>query len=193
MTKDSQILIDDIQLALEEMVPEGAQVEAAAFGIAGPVDEAQGVVPILIDIPQWGSVSEKEISERTGIKQVRLMNDFVANAYGVAALQDEKETFTIYEPPETERTADKVRLVFGVGTGLGVSILARPNETVPFQAYPSEGGVVRMPHYNKADREYLEFLKEKKYNETPATGLRDDVSMVLAGEAISWVTEFLAT
>ena len=50
-----------------------------------------------------------------------------------------------------------------------------------------------MPHYNKADREYLEFLKEKKYNETPATGSRNDVSMVLAGEAISWVTEFLAT
>ena len=52
------------------------------------------------------------------------MNDFVANAYGVAALQDEKDTFTIYEPPETERTEDKVRLVFGVGTGLGVSILS---------------------------------------------------------------------
>ena len=50
------------------MVPKGAQVEAAAFGIAGPVDEARGVVQMLIDIPQWGSVSEKEISEKTGIK-----------------------------------------------------------------------------------------------------------------------------
>jgi len=60
------------------------------------------------------------------------MNDFVANAYGVAALQDEKDIFSIYEPQESERTADKVRLVFGVGTGLGVSILARPSETVPF-------------------------------------------------------------
>ena len=50
------------------MVPKGALVEAAVFGIAGPVDEARGVVPMLIDIPQWGSVSEKEISERTGIK-----------------------------------------------------------------------------------------------------------------------------
>jgi glucokinase len=121
------------------------------------------------------------------------MNDFVANAYGVAALQDEKDLISIYEPPESERTADKMRLVFGVGTGLGVSILARPNETVPFQAYPSEGGVICMPYYNKSDREYLKFLKDKKYNETPLDGSRDDVSMVLAGQAISWVTEFLAT
>ena len=149
------------------MLPLGAKVEAVVFGIAGPVEEARGVVPVLIDIPQWGPVSEKEISEKTGIKKVRLMNDFVANAYGVAALQDDKDIFSIYEPPESERTADKVRLVFGVGTGLGVSILARPNDTVPFQAYPSEAGVIRMPFYDKSDRDYLQFLIDKKYNETP--------------------------
>jgi len=50
-----------------------------------------------------------------------------------------------------------------------------------------------MPNYNKSDRDYLQFLKDKKYNETPLDDSRDDVSMVLAGQAISWVTEFLAT
>lgn len=60
------------------------------MGIAGPVDEDQGVVPFLVDIPQWGAVKEKELEEDTGIKRVKLFNDFIANGYGVAFLKEDE-------------------------------------------------------------------------------------------------------
>ena len=43
-------MIEDLVTALTEMKCLG-KVEAAVFGIAGPVDEAKGVVPVMIDIP----------------------------------------------------------------------------------------------------------------------------------------------
>ncbi len=59
-----------------------------------------------------------------------MINDFVANAYGIASLEDKEDFISVYEP--SEKSIDKVRLVFGVGTDLGVAILARPNEMTPY-------------------------------------------------------------
>lgn len=55
------------------------------FGIAGPVD-GEGRVPVLVDIPQWGAVEERQLEKDLEIPTVKLLNDFVANAYGVLAL-----------------------------------------------------------------------------------------------------------
>ena len=60
---------------------------------------------------------------------MRLLNDFVANAYGVSSIKDESEILRVYMPPEGEKSEDRVRLVYGVGTGLGVSLLCRPDES----------------------------------------------------------------
>ncbi len=64
------------------------------------MDECKGEVPILVDVPQWGKISEAEILKRTGVVKVKLMNDFVANAYGVAAIQNEDEMLRVYSPPD---------------------------------------------------------------------------------------------
>jgi len=60
------------------------------------VDECRGEVPILVDIPQWCKISEHDISQATGVPKVKLMNDFVANAYGVAGIQKEDEMLRVY-------------------------------------------------------------------------------------------------
>ena len=86
---------------------------------------------------------------------------------------------------------DRVRLVYGVGTGLGVCLLARPSEEMPFQAYPSEAGIAKMQCYNKADKEFLQFLKERGYTNT-SDGVREDISMVLGGCALPWAAEYIA-
>ena len=54
------------------------------------MNEAKGLVPLLIDVPQWGSISEREIERETGIEKVKLLNDFVANGYGIASLNEEE-------------------------------------------------------------------------------------------------------
>ena len=83
-------------------------------------------------------------------------------------------------------------MVFGVGTGLGISLLCRPDETQAFQAYPSEGGMVKMQMYNKDDREYYEFIRDKGYVKESDSD-REDVSMVLGGCALPWIAEFIAS
>jgi glucokinase len=50
LTKDSTNLIEDIKAAIESFQI-GQNIQAAVFGIAGPVDQAKGIVPILVDIP----------------------------------------------------------------------------------------------------------------------------------------------
>ncbi len=47
-----------------------------------------------------------------------MLNDFVANGYGVIGL-NESEIVPIYKPDNLEWFDDSVKLVFGVGTGLG--------------------------------------------------------------------------
>jgi hypothetical protein len=51
--------------------------------------------------------------------------------------------------------------------------------------------MVKMQMYNRDDREYYEFIREKGYNKE-ADGDREDVSMVLAGCALPWIAEFIA-
>lgn len=68
----------------------------------------------------------------------------------------------MYQPEESQN--DTVKLVYGIGTGLGVCILARPDEDSQYNAYPSEAGMVKMQYYNKVDKEFHKFLIEKGYN-----------------------------
>ena len=52
--------------------------------------------------------------------------------------------------------------------------------------------MVKMQMYNREDREYYEFIREKGYNKE-ADGEREDVSMVLGGCALPWIAEFIAS
>lgn len=122
---------------------------------------------------------------------MKLHNDFVANGYGVAAITSSEDLLSIYSPAIDQRAEDKVRLVFGVGTGLGVCVLVRPNESSRFQAFPSEAGLVKRQLYNKQDKEFFKFLREKGYDQT-CDGNREDVSMILGGCALPWLAEFYA-
>ena len=53
-----------------------------------------------------------------------ILNDFVANGYGVIGLK-ETELVSIFLPENLEWFDDSVKLVLGVGTGLGGCQLTR--------------------------------------------------------------------
>ena len=73
-----------------------------------------------LNIKHWCPIRETEVEAQTGLKRVVLLNDFVANGYGVLDLKQE-EIETLYEPTAEERPwkDDAVKVVLGIGTGLG--------------------------------------------------------------------------
>ena len=48
-------------------------------------------------------------------------------------------------------------MIFGVGTGLGVSFMARPSEEDQYVVYPTEAGSIKPSLYNKQDREFYKY------------------------------------
>ena len=57
------------------------------MAICGPVEG--GTIPVMSNIPHWGSISEDKVSIETGIKNVKFLNDFVANGYGILSLSEQ--------------------------------------------------------------------------------------------------------
>ena len=139
--------------------------------MAGPV--FNGNIEYQANIKHWCPLREKDIEKIVGIPRLVLLNDFVANGYGMINLKEE-EVFKIYEPEEGV-LVDKVRLVFGIGTGCGVCALIRPEETTNFAVFPSEGGFIKMMTYNEQDRQFEDFIMNEKKSE------RIDIQMFLSG------------
>lgn len=91
-----------------------ANIAAACFGVAGPVDDNRAKVTYL----PW-LVDGKMLAETFGIGCVEVVNDFAAAAQGVAALQP-GDLVTLQQGRPLERSP---RLLIGAGTGLGVAAL----------------------------------------------------------------------
>ncbi len=122
--------------SLSEMVHqflgnESTAIEAACFGVAGPVLNGGCKVTNL----EW-AVTEEEIRQNFNIEKVGIINDLMAIGYGLNVLE-ESETLTL-NPGKRDPNA-MVGLI-APGTGLGISILTPRNGRL--QPWPSEGGHV---------------------------------------------------
>ena len=110
---------------------ETPRIDAACFGVAGPVahDRVQ-----VTNLP-W-EIEGRALAAAFGIGRVALVNDFVANAHGIAVLGPaDLATLQPGEPVE-----DAPRLLIGAGTGLGVCLVVRG--AGGDGVVPSEGGHV---------------------------------------------------
>jgi glucokinase len=116
-------------LDVENLPPD--RVEAACFGVAGPVlDESARLTNV-----GW-SVHASEIRTHLGIRNVRLLNDLEAMAWSVSVLgPSELEVLQVGEQAPHGTVA-----LIAAGTGLGTAILHRAGGTV--RAVASEGGHV---------------------------------------------------
>jgi glucokinase len=130
----SQVYPSRIHRGLEEILQafltEHRQpVEAAAFGIAGPVKDGRVQTPNL----PW-NVDSRSVAQCLGLGSASLLNDLEANAHGIAVLEP-GHFVTLYEgDPE----ASGNRALISAGTGLGeAGLIAEGNE---YRPYASEGG-----------------------------------------------------
>lgn len=128
----------------------GYQVSAAAFGIAGPIEEKRKCHAT--NLP-W-LINADELEKALGIGAVFLLNDLEANAYGISCLGKD-ELLVLNEGKEKKGN----RALISAGTGLGEAGLFWDGQThIPFG---SEGGHASFSPETEEDVKLLQFLKKR--------------------------------
>lgn len=128
-------------------------LDAACFGVAGPVREAPDGQSVQVTNLPW-RLDTGSLVNTTGIARIRLINDFQAVGYGIEALIDsDLETLQqgLVQP-------NAPRLVIGPGTGLGMGILVKQGDH--YEALPSEGGHIDFAATGALQQELLDYAMQ---------------------------------
>ncbi|CAJ1397717.1 unnamed protein product [Effrenium voratum] len=132
-------------------------------------------------------ISGRKIEEVLKIERVELINDFVAQGYGILTLNPTKDCQALQAAPIKEGAPIAV---IGAGTGLGEAFLTVGAEG-DYEVWPSEGGhaeyAPRQEGSNSLETELRQYLLIK-YSEKA----RVSVERVAAGRGIANIYEFLA-
>eukprot|EP00045_Choanoeca_perplexa_P003167 m.28959 g.28959 ORF g.28959 m.28959 type:complete len:421 (+) comp11901_c0_seq2:137-1399(+) len=157
------------------------EIVTACLAVAGPVSNN---VVRLTNRGEW-NISATELQLNFNIVQVNLVNDFVANGYGLLTLTEQEYTVVRDGKPDSTRPI----ALIGAGTGLGECFLARDGDR--YRAYPSEGGHVEYPASTELEVELLQFLQNKFGRDgKPA---RISAERIVSGKGIENVYEFLVS
>ncbi len=131
---------------------EAERVEAAGFGVAGPVIGGRAVTTNL----PWQDLEAAELARRLGVEHVALLNDLQAAAYGMLVLPDED---LVSLNPGVEASREGNMAVVAAGTGLGEALLVWDGSR--HIAVATEGGHVDFPPRNEEEFELLRFLQRE--------------------------------
>ena len=131
----------------------GAQkvkIEAACFGIAGPIIDAKVKTPNL----PW-VIDAAELRRALELESVTLLNDLEAGAYGIFTLTD-TEFYSLNQG--TQRQSGNKALI-AAGTGLGQAILH--DDGRHFHPLASEGGHADFAPRDELEIELLRYLIDR--------------------------------
>lgn len=142
-------LADAIQSALDAS---GAirQVEAAVLAVAGPV----GGDVVQLSNSNW-QVCQETLKQKFGWRELLLINDFEAAAYGVCEADTAHRQ--IGGPEQVARRFPLA--VIGPGTGLGVANVV--DSDFRWQVVPGEGGHARFAPDSEQEIEILRLLRRR--------------------------------
>ncbi len=139
--------------SLENIIAEFRQgrerISAACFGLAGPVVNGTAVATNL----RW-KISETALGRFLGVKKISLINDLVANAYGI-------EVMTRYDFTVLNKGGSAVgnRALLSAGTGLGAAVMYWNGKR--YFVSPSEGGHVEFGPKNSLELGLIRYLLER--------------------------------
>jgi glucokinase len=135
------------EIAQKFIAKHNQTADAACFGIAGAVVDGRVEATNL----PW-VVDERHLQSELGIGRVELINDLLANAHGIALLDD--SDFVVLNGGTTSPTGN--RALISAGTGLGeAGLVAGPHGYEPF---PSEGGHVDFAPRTELEMDLLRYL-----------------------------------
>ena len=141
--------------SLEEIVAQFIQkrpqpVDAACFGIAGPILDGVCTTPNL----PW-VVDSRKLAQLLRLERVDLINDLEANAHGISVLKAEDLVELHAGKPDIKGNAGLI----SAGTGLGEAGLHRIGGE--YQPFASEGGHVDFAPRNEMEIALLQYLLKK--------------------------------
>eukprot|EP00899_Mesostigma_viride_P017358 jgi/Mesvir1/25623/Mv01847-RA.1 len=152
--------------------------QVACFAVAGPVD-ANRVA--FTNRSAW-VIDGSQLQTVLGIEQVSLINDFVANGYGLLTLAP-SEVHVLQDAPAKPGMP---MACIGAGTGLGECFLTAPIGSDEYDTWPSEGGHTEFAPRTPLEIELLAYLKDKfKENH------RVSVERIVSGRGIANVYGFM--
>jgi glucokinase len=141
-------------IVLDFLADAGISVDKAVFGVAGPVVDGEARATNL----PW-VISEAILRQAMELREVKLLNDMEATAYGVPYLAS-TDLYTLNDVTPQSGTA----IVIAPGTGLGEAILIYKGHdgTRPaWHVIPSEGGHTDFAPTNLFEIRLLRFLMGK--------------------------------
>eukprot|EP00747_Dinoflagellata_sp_TGD_P025251 gnl/TRDRNA2_/TRDRNA2_131124_c1_seq1.p1 gnl/TRDRNA2_/TRDRNA2_131124_c1~~gnl/TRDRNA2_/TRDRNA2_131124_c1_seq1.p1 ORF type:complete len:463 (-),score=85.03 gnl/TRDRNA2_/TRDRNA2_131124_c1_seq1:181-1569(-) len=132
-------------------------------------------------------IDAEKLQEETGITQIALINDFVAQGYGILTLDIQTECDIMQD---AEPLAGAPIAVLGAGTGLGEAFLTT-SENDDYEVWPSEGGhaefAPRQDGSSQLEFEMVQYLQIKY-----SLKHRISCERVISGRGISNIYHFLA-
>jgi glucokinase len=138
-----------LEILLTKFLGAKKEIASACFGVAGPVIKGKTKVTNL----PW-VIGTKSLQKKLQLQKVGLINDLVANAYGISLL--EKRDF------ETLNVGKKRKgnaALISAGTGLGEAALFwNGKDHLPS---PSEGGHADFAPRNPLEMELLQYLMDR--------------------------------
>jgi len=165
--------LEEILTAFKEQNPL-SHIDAACFGIAGPVIEGNCAATNL----PW-KVRTSDLQVFLGLQNVRLLNDLEATAYGMLYLEEDEFVDLNAEGQKTEGN----RAVIAAGTGLGEAILYHDGSR--YHPIGTEGGHGDFAPLSLQQDALLQWLRHR-YPEHVS------YERILSGAGIYSIYQFLA-
>ena len=151
----------------------GARIDAAGFGVAGPVIKNRVRATNL----PW-TVDTDNLVDVLKVKQVVIVNDLGATGHSIEHLPP--EDFCVLNPGKYEHGG--TRALIAAGTGLGQGILVWDGNR--YQVVPSEGGHSDFAPHTELQIELLRFMR-RRYPQV-------SWELILSGRGFRTLHEFLA-
>jgi glucokinase len=150
------------------------RIEAACFGVAGPVVNGACTTTNL----PWEKITVNDLQKSLGTKHVALINDLAATSYGMLYL-DKKDLVCLN--PQGEQAA-ATACVIAAGTGLGEGILYY--DGFAYHPMPTEGGHTDFAPQDELEDALLAWLRKRYVGHV-------SFERVLCGEGIYTLYSFL--
>jgi len=128
---------------------QSGDIEAACFGIPGPVIENRASTPNLAWV-----VDGPRIGAEIGVERLTLINDLVATAEGIQLLKADEVAVLQEGNPEPAGN----RALIAAGTGLGMALIPRVGDG--WAPVSSEGGHADYPSRTEDEIDLLRYLRE---------------------------------
>lgn len=151
-------------------------IDAACFAIAGPVEFG---VATVTNLP-W-VISEQRLSQHLRTPRVKLINDLVAAAYGIAETQEADALMLQQGVAHDKALLNHDAVIIAAGTGFGVAHLVWLNDH--YQAYSSETGHIGFAPENSQQNKLLAWLLKKHSHVS--------LEMLLSGRGLVTIYHFL--